>query len=169
MYCLGELVQMRQSTIFFFRYVCLSYRLSASKTLAQNWRIFTKNWYLRIFFFFRKICQENSSFHFNLTRVTGILCFLLGNSSRRLNFICRCFETFCLFHLHRQVGVEWLVLRNVEVFRREKFWLQNSLSQYEGGWQGRVGYGYRVTSTLHGDQYTFLITIHLIIWKWCRR
>ena len=28
--------------------------------------------------------------------------------SRRLNFICRRFGTLCLFHLHRQVGVEWL-------------------------------------------------------------
>jgi hypothetical protein len=26
---------------------------------------------------------------------------------RRLNFICRRFGTLCLFHLHRQVGVEW--------------------------------------------------------------
>jgi len=24
--------------------------------------------------------------------------------TRRLNFICRRFETLCLFHLHRQVG-----------------------------------------------------------------
>jgi hypothetical protein len=30
---------------------------------------------------------------------------------RRLNFICRHFETLCLFHLHRQVGVKWLNLR----------------------------------------------------------
>jgi len=29
---------------------------------------------------------------------------------RRLNFICRRFETLCLFHLHRQIGVEILHL-----------------------------------------------------------
>jgi len=34
-----------------------------------------------------------------------VVRFLLGNS-RRLNFICRRFGTLCLFHLHRQVGVE---------------------------------------------------------------
>ena len=48
---------------------------------------------------------------------------------RRLNFICRRFGTLCLFHLHRQVGVEWLCLGNVGVFIREKVWLENSLSQ----------------------------------------
>jgi hypothetical protein len=29
---------------------------------------------------------------------------------RRLNFLCRRFGTLCLFHLYRQVGVEWLNL-----------------------------------------------------------
>ena len=48
---------------------------------------------------------------------------------RRLNLICRRFVTLCLFHLHRQVGVEWLGLRNVGVFIREKVWLENSLRQ----------------------------------------
>jgi hypothetical protein len=28
---------------------------------------------------------------------------------RRLNFICGRFGTLCLFHLHRQVGVEWII------------------------------------------------------------
>jgi len=50
--------------------------------------------------------------------------------SRRLNFICRRFGTFCLFHLHRQVGVERLGLRNVGVFIREEVWLENSLSHW---------------------------------------
>jgi hypothetical protein len=31
--------------------------------------------------------------------------------SRRLYFICQHFGTLCLFHLHRQVGVQWLNLR----------------------------------------------------------
>jgi len=38
---------------------------------------------------------------------------------RRLNFICRHFGTLSLFHLHRQVGVEWLNLRTVELPRRK--------------------------------------------------
>jgi hypothetical protein len=37
----------------------------------------------------------------------------------RLNFLYRRFGTLCLSHLHRQVGVEWLGLRNVGVFIRE--------------------------------------------------
>jgi hypothetical protein len=32
-----------------------------------------------------------------------------------------------LSHLHRQVGVEWLDLRNVEIFIWEKVWLESSL------------------------------------------
>jgi len=39
---------------------------------------------------------------------------------RRLNCICRRFETLCLFYLHRQVGVKWLNLRIVGVSIREK-------------------------------------------------
>jgi len=63
-----------------------------------------------------------------------------------LNFICRRFRTLRLFHLHRQVGVEWLNLRIVGVSIREKVWLENSLSQLEGGWRGRGGSGYRAGS-----------------------
>jgi hypothetical protein len=49
-----------------------------------------------------------------------------------------------LFHLHRQVGVKnELGLRNVRVFKREKVWLENSLSQYEGWRQGGGGSEYR--------------------------
>ena len=48
---------------------------------------------------------------------------------RCLNFICRRFGTLCLFHLHRQVGAEWLGLRNVGELIREKVWLENSPSQ----------------------------------------
>jgi hypothetical protein len=39
------------------------------------------------------------------------LCVLLGNSPAS-EFIRRRFETLCLFHFHRQVGVEWVSLRN---------------------------------------------------------
>ena len=69
---------------------------------------------------------------------------------RRLNFICRRFGTLCLFHLHRQVGGEWLGWGNVGVFIREKVWLENSLSQLEVGWQGSVGSGCRA-GALHAD------------------
>ena len=40
--------------------------------------------------------------------------------TRRLNFTCRRFGTLCLFHLHRQVGEEWLNLRILGVFIWEK-------------------------------------------------
>jgi len=33
--------------------------------------------------------------------------------------------------------------QNVGVFIREKVWLENSLSEYEGGWQGGGGSKYR--------------------------
>jgi hypothetical protein len=48
-----------------------------------------------------------------------------------------------LFHFHRQVGVEWLNLRIVAVSIREKVWLENILSELEGGWRSRGGSGYR--------------------------
>jgi hypothetical protein len=33
-----------------------------------------------------------------------MLCAFFWVIPRRLNFICRCFRTLCLFHLHRRVG-----------------------------------------------------------------
>ena len=30
--------------------------------------------------------------------------------SHSLNFICRRFRTLCLFHLHRRIGVKWVIL-----------------------------------------------------------
>jgi hypothetical protein len=39
---------------------------------------------------------------------------------QRLNFICRRFGILRLFHLHAQIGVEWLCLRNVRIFRGKK-------------------------------------------------
>jgi hypothetical protein len=38
---------------------------------------------------------------------------------RRLNFICRRFETLCLFHLHRQVGVEFYTYPPVKMEQAE--------------------------------------------------
>jgi hypothetical protein len=48
---------------------------------------------------------------------------------RHLNFICRRFGTLRLFHLRRQVGVEWLNLKIVGVSIWEKVWLSLFLSQ----------------------------------------
>jgi len=42
---------------------------------------------------------------------------------RRLNFICRHFGTLCLFHLHRQVDVEWLNLR----IQKKTYNIQNTV------------------------------------------
>ena len=52
---------------------------------------------------------------------------------RRLNFICRRFRTLCLLHLHRQCKQKYNQDEIVGVFVWEKVWLENSLSQWEGG------------------------------------
>jgi hypothetical protein len=46
-----------------------------------------------------------------------------------------------LFHLHRQIGVERLGLRNVAVFIRENGLAGKQPEPIEGGWQGRGGFG----------------------------
>ena len=62
----------------------------------------------------------------NFRHVLNVVCFLMGNSPAS-EFYMPTFRN-PLFHLHGQVGVEWLGLRNVGVFIREKVWLENSLS-----------------------------------------
>jgi len=58
---------------------------------------------------------QNSNLFCLSTKNTSIPCVLLNVCllyvffwviPRRLNFICRRFGTLCLFHLHRQIGVE---------------------------------------------------------------
>jgi len=46
------------------------------------------------------ICGENCE----SSRVQVLLYVFFWVIPRHLNFICRCFGTLCLFHLHRQVG-----------------------------------------------------------------
>jgi hypothetical protein len=46
-----------------------------------------------------------------------VLCAFFWVISRRLNCMCQRFGTFCLFHLRRQIGIEWLCLRNVGGFK----------------------------------------------------
>jgi hypothetical protein len=48
---------------------------------------------------------------------------------RRLNLMCRRFGTICSIFVDRRVGVEWLGLRNVGVFTRERVWLRLFSSQ----------------------------------------
>ena len=55
------------------------------------------------------------------------VCFLLGNPPASELYMPTFRNT--LFPLHRQVGVEWLGLRNVGLFIREEIWLENSLNQ----------------------------------------
>jgi len=44
---------------------------------------------------------------------------------RRLNFIFRLFETLCLFHLHRQVGVHLLAYEDgTECFETSEYKIQ---------------------------------------------
>jgi hypothetical protein len=45
---------------------------------------------------------------------------------RRLNFICRRFGTLCLFHLHRQIGVEWLGWEMYGYLYRKRFGIFSS-------------------------------------------
>jgi len=57
-------------------------------------------------------CQFDN--HKSLFQTFAVFCMLYVSFwviLRRLNFICRRFGTLCLFHLHRQVGVEWLNFR----------------------------------------------------------
>ena len=79
---------------------------------------------------FSKFCKTNSKHSwFQTFAVFWMLYALFWVIPRHMNFICQCFGTFCLSHLNRQVGVEWLGLRNVGLFMRKKVWFENSLSQ----------------------------------------
>jgi len=48
-------------------------------------------------------CCDNCVHKKHLTSTLYVFFWVIP---RRLNFICRRFRTLCLFHLHRQVGVE---------------------------------------------------------------
>jgi hypothetical protein len=90
-------------------------------------------------------CNRSEKFLItNFRRVLYVVCFLLRNSPVS-EF---CVPTFrnTLFHLHRQVGKEWLNLRTVGVSIWERVWLKNSLSQLEGEWRGRGGSIYKAGS-----------------------
>ena len=63
----------------------------------------------------------------NFRLVLNVVWFLLGKSPAS-EFYMPTFRN-TLFHLHRQVGAEWLGLSKVGVLIREKVWLENSLSQ----------------------------------------
>jgi len=92
---------------------------------AQNflWFRLKKSAYISSFYFY------HHHHHHHVHEGLAVLYVFFWVIPRPLNFICRRFGTLCLFHLHRQVGVEWLNLRIVGVFIREKVWLENSLSQ----------------------------------------
>jgi len=45
-------------------------------------------------------------FWFQIFSMVWMLYALFWVISRRLNFICRCFGTHCLSHLHRQIGMK---------------------------------------------------------------
>ena len=82
-----------------------------------------------------KFIEEWTLLIWNFLRVLNVVRFLLGNSPAS-EFYMPTFRN-TLFHFHRQVGAEWLGLRNVGVLIRGNACLENSLSQYDGGWQGR--------------------------------
>ena len=70
----------------------------------NDWSYYSVNWYT-IFLI--------SNFRW----VVNVVCFFLGNSAAS-EFYKPTFRN-PLFHLHRQVGAEWLCLRNVGVLIRE--------------------------------------------------
>jgi hypothetical protein len=53
-----------------------------------------------------------------------MVCFLLGNCPRHLNFICRRFGILCLFYLYRLVGEECLNEDETECFERSAYKIQ---------------------------------------------
>ena len=101
---------------------------------------YTCNQYLLKYIFGKKF---NTNSWFQTFAMFWMLYVFFWVIPRRLNFICRRFRTLCLFHLHRQKGVEWLCLRIVGVFIGKKGFAQNWPEPVEGGWQGRGGSGYR--------------------------
>jgi hypothetical protein len=99
---------------------------------------------------------------------------------RGLNSICWRFGTRCVFHLHRQVVVEWLGLRNVGVSVRKNFWLENSLSLLIPGRLNFIcqRFGTLCLFHLHGQTFcrvkipTFLKPSHstpTCLWRWNRQ
>jgi len=64
----------------------------------------------------------------NFRRVLYVVCFLLGNSPAS-EFYMPTFRN-TLFHLHMQVGVEWLNFWIVGISIRERVWLENGLSRH---------------------------------------
>ena len=75
------------------------------------------------------LCPLQQTRVVNWFQTFSVFCMLYGFFwviPQHLNFICQRFRTLCLFHPHRQLGVEWLNLRIVWVSIRENVWLQNS-------------------------------------------
>ena len=61
-------------------------------------------------------CGRASSLYRHRFQTFALFCMLYDFFwviARPLNFICRLFGTLCLFHLYRQLGVEWLYLKSV--------------------------------------------------------
>ena len=67
----------------------------------------------------------------NFRRVLNVVCFLLGYSPAS-EFYMPTFRN-TLFHLHRQIGVEGLCLRNVGVFIGKKGLARKWPEPVEGG------------------------------------
>jgi len=73
--------------------------------------------YLKIGYF---ICN-----YFDINTTLNLLYAFFWVIPRRLNFICRLFGTLCLFHLHRQVGVELPRRKHTTFRKRRKFEVKN--------------------------------------------
>ena len=81
---------------------------------------------VNIFFF---VGIEARIFEGPFDRTTCLKCMISSGLFPGVCILYSDVSEHCLFHLHRQIVVERLSLRNVGVFIREKDWLENSLSQ----------------------------------------
>jgi hypothetical protein len=53
---------------------------------------------------FNKKCRQSSLMFCDYNSVYLVVCFWVIH--QQLKFICHCFRTLCLFHLHRRVGIK---------------------------------------------------------------
>ena len=78
-----------------------------------------------------------------------LLCAFFWVIPRRLNFICQCCGTLCLFHLHKEVGVEWLGWDVLGYLYRKRFGLKISWANRKEG--DRLGAGPSTEQVVEGN------------------
>jgi hypothetical protein len=77
-------------------------------------------WFLLTYFVLAKYNIVFRSSWFQTFALCWTLYIFFLVISRRLNFICRRFGTLCVFHLHRQVGVEFYIYPPMKMEQTER-------------------------------------------------